>query len=57
MKVRELIEWLSKQNQELDVEVGMRQEYQEQLDIDYVQVCKYEGQEYVLLGEPAQEWT
>lgn len=55
MKVKELIKWLSKQNPELDVEVGMRQEYQEALDLDCCQVVKYES-EYVLLGEPAQDW-
>jgi hypothetical protein len=55
MKVKELIEWLSKQNQELEVEVGMRQEYQNQLDLDCCQVVKYDS-EYVLLGEPAQDW-
>jgi hypothetical protein len=58
MKVKELIEWLSKQNQELEVEVGMRQEYQDQLDLDCCQVVKlvkYDS-EYVLLGEPVQDW-
>ena len=55
MKVKELIEWLSKQNPELEVEVGMRQEYQESLDLDCCQVVKYDS-EYVLLGEPAQDW-
>jgi hypothetical protein len=55
MKVKELIEWLSKQNPELEVEVGMRQEYQEALGLDCCQVVKYDS-EYVLLGEPVQDW-
>ena len=68
MKVKELIEWLSKQNPELEVEVGMRREYQETLDLDCCQIvkCPYSNQhrrqvakydsEYVLLGEPVQDW-
>jgi hypothetical protein len=56
MKVKELIEWLSKQNPELDVEVGMNREYQNELELDEVQVVKLNGSEYVLLGEPAQDW-
>ena len=58
MKVKELIEWLSKQNPELEVEVGMRQEYQNQLDLECCQAVKYDkyDSEYVLLGEPVQDW-
>jgi hypothetical protein len=56
MKVKELIVWLQSQDQELDVEVGMNQEYQWELDATDCQVVRYEGSVYVLLGEPAQEW-
>ena len=52
MKVKDLIEWLSKQNPELDVEVGMHQEYQNGLDLDCCQVVHDYGS-YVLLGELA----
>ena len=56
MKVKELVEWLSKQDPELDVEVGMNQEYQHGLDLDEVQLVKCDGCEYVLLGESKQDW-
>ena len=55
MKVKELVEWLQKQDQELEVEVGLNQEYQSQLDTDYCQVFRSEGSVYVLLGEPSQD--
>lgn len=50
MKVKELIEWLSKQDPEMGVEIGMNREYQERLDSDAVQVVDDEVP-YVLLGE------
>lgn len=53
MKVKELIVWLQSQDQEMDVEVGMNQEYQNELDVDYCQVVRFDGYEYVLLGEKA----
>ena len=56
MKVHELIEWLSQQDANLDVEVGLRQEYQERLDGDSCQVVSWQGQRFVLLGEPADTW-
>lgn len=55
MKVKELIEWLSKQDQELDVEVGLNDEYQSCLDMDQVQVFNCNGEKYVLLGEYFKE--
>jgi len=57
MTVRELVEWLESQDQDLRVEVGMNQEYQNRLSVDECQVVVYEGRRYVLLGEPAMDWS
>jgi hypothetical protein len=55
MNVKQLIEWLSKQDPELEVEIGMRQEYQNALELSCCQVADYNGK-YILLGEPVQDW-
>jgi hypothetical protein len=51
MTVAELIAWLQTQPQHVRVDVGMNQEYQDQLCLDTCQLTQYAGEPYVLLGQ------